>query len=203
MEQEQRSSKWFEARLGKATASRFNDLMRRTKSGYSSARQNYMAELVAERLTGGRYDNYTSKAMEWGIETEDSARLAYEFESGNTVEETGFHEHTNMAAGASPDGLVGIDGLVEIKCPNTATHIDTYIKQSLPNKYLAQVQGQMWITGRQWCDFVSYDPRLPDHLQLVIIRVDRDDNYIARLGTTVGQFLDELDEMEKLLSEEK
>lgn len=198
---QQRSDDWFKARLGKATSSNFKDIVTRTKSGYGSARKNYMAKLVAERLTGQIAEGFTSQAMQWGIDTEDSARLAYEFRTGATVVEEGFVEHANMLAGASPDGLVGNEGLVEIKCPNTATHIDTIQKNKIPYQYIPQVQGQMWVTGRKWCDFVSYDPRMPEELQLVIIRIDRDDEYIANLGTEVGQFLDELDDLEAELKE--
>lgn len=199
---EQRTEQWHNARLGKPTSSRFNDIMTKTKAGkYGASRGNYMAELAAQRLTGERHEGFTSQAMQWGIDTEDAARLAYEFETGTEVVEEGFVEHKTLPTGASPDGLVGDDGLVEIKCPNTATHINTLFSKKAPKQYIAQMQGQMWITGRDWCDFVSYDPRMPAELQIIVIRVNKDPEYIARLGAEVGQFLDELDELEEALQE--
>jgi len=189
---DQRSTEWFAARLGRATGSRFNDIMARTRSGYSASHKNYAAELVVERLTGAKEDNYTSAPMQWGIDNEPVASLQYMLESGNDVTETGFWIHDDIMAGASPDGLIGEDGLLEIKCPNTATHLDTLIKKSLPRQYQAQVQGQMWITGRKWCDFVSFDPRLTGNAQMFTIRVERDEIYIAELQEEVELFLEEV-----------
>ncbi len=193
MEVEQRSEEWFTARLGKATASRFKDIVAITKSGYGAARKNYRAELVIERLTGEKASNYTSPAMQWGIDNEPTARDAYTAETGNDVVEASFVEHPLLAAGASPDGYVGEDGLVEIKCPNSATHIETLTKQAIPREYVAQVQGQMWMTGRAWCDFVSFDPRMPQNAQLFITRVIRDDDYITSLEEDVENFLEEVE----------
>ena len=189
---EQRSPAWFEGRLGQATTSRFSDIMARTRSGYGASRKNYAAELVVERLTGTQAENYSSVAMQWGTDNEPVARLQYMLASGNDVDETGFWIHDDLMAGASPDGLIGEDGLLEIKCPNTATHLDTLIKKSLPRQYQAQVQGQMWITGRKWCDFVSFDPRLTGNAQMFTIRVERDEIYIAELQEEVETFLEEV-----------
>lgn len=192
VEAEQRSPLWFKARLGRATASRFNDIMARTRSGYGAQRKNYKAELVVETLTGTQNEFYASTAMQWGTDTEPVARLAYILETGNEVEETGFWLDDELGAGASPDGFVGEDGLLEIKCPNTATHLETLERKEVPFQYRAQVQGQMWITGRKWCDFVSYDPRLPENAQMIIIHVERDDEYIKNLAQEVEDFMIEV-----------
>lgn len=192
---EQRSPEWFAARLGRATGSRFNDIICRTRSGYAASRKNYRAELIVERLTGTKDDSYTSSAMQWGIDNEPVARLQYMLNTGKDVEDTGFWIHDELMAGASPDGFVGTDGLLEIKCPNTATHIDTLTYKKLPKQYLAQVQGQMWITERKWCDFVTFDPRMPENAQMLVIRVDRDDDYIKELEIEVTNFLEEVDQL--------
>lgn len=192
---EQRSDDWFAARLGKVTASRVADLMSRTKSGYSASRTNYAAQLVAERLTGYREPTFVSAAMAHGTDTEPQARAAYEFETGLSVVETGFVDHPSIGmSGASPDGLVGDDGLVEIKCPNTATHIETLRGGSIARKYLLQMQWQMACTERQWCDFASYDPRMPIEMQLHVTRVERDDDLIAEIAAEVTAFLNEVEE---------
>ena len=192
---EQRTDDWFKARLGKATANRVADVVARTKSGYGASRANYMAELICERLTGARGESYQNAAMLWGTEQEPAARAAYEALTGALVVETGFVPHFVIdMSGASPDGLVGDDGLVEIKCPNTANHIDTLIMGAVPGKYVTQMQWQMACTDRQWCDFVSYDPRLPENMQLFVKRVMRDDAMINTLETEVRLFLVELNE---------
>ena len=191
---EQRSPEWYAARLGKATASRFSDIMARTRSGYAASRKNYMAELVTERLTNTVPENYTSAAMVWGLENEPLARLEYELATDNEVTETGFWLHDTFPAGASPDGLVNDDGLIEIKVPNTATHIETLQTKKVPRQYVAQVQGQLWITDRQWCDFISFDPRLPQNAQMIIVRVQRDNEYIRELEEELTQFLDEVEQ---------
>ncbi len=190
---EQGTEEWHELRIGRATASRFKDVMTTIKSGESAATKNYRAELVAERLTGARVDNFKSAAMQWGNDYEDTARTMYELKSGNSVETCGFFAHDTLMAGASPDGLIGSDGLVEIKCPLTATHIETLRRQAVPYQYYWQVMGQMWITGRQWCDFVSYDPRLPENAQYVCIRVLRDKIAIEKLQMEVENFLESVD----------
>ena len=191
---EQRSSAWFEARLGRVTASRVADVIAKTKSGYSASRDNYMAQLICERLTGQKGESFTNAAMQWGTETEPLARSAYEAYADVMVEEVGFVQHPKIdMAGASPDGLVGLFGMLEIKCPNTATHIDTLLTQTVPTKYITQMQWQMRCCERQWCDFVSFDPRLPQELQLFVKRVEFDASYVAMLEEEVNLFLKELD----------
>lgn len=179
---EQRTDEWFSARLGKVTASRIADVCARTKTGWGAGRKNYMAELIVERLTGKRNEGFTNAAMQWGTDQEPEARNAYEFYRNAEVIETGFIPHPSIAeTGASPDGLVGADGLVEIKCPNTATHLETLDGATLPEKYFFQIQWQLVCTGRQWCDFVSYDPRLPESMRLFVERVKREDTVIAAI----------------------
>lgn len=190
----QGSEEWFAARLGRATASRFADLLATTKTGVSASRANYRAQLVCERMTGKAEESFESAAMKWGTENEPFARMAYEAETGLIVEETGFIQHPELMAGASPDGLVGADGGFECKCPNTATHIETLLK-GMPAKHGPQVQGCMWLTGRKWWDFVSYDPRMPEKLQLYIQRIPRDEEYIAKLAAEVSVFLSEVDQL--------
>lgn len=191
----QRSSSWFAARWGLATVSRFADIIAKTRSGYAASRKNYLAELVIQRLTPPPTEDngYKNAAMEFGIDNEPVARLAYELETGNAVEEAFFEEHNTLQAGASPDGYVGQDGLIEIKVPNTATHIETLRKQEVPTQYIPQIQGQLWITKRKWCDFVSFDPRLPENAQLFIKRVERDDFFINGLESEVSKFLAEVE----------
>ena len=192
---EQRSPEWFAARLGRVTASRVADVIAKTKSGYSASRANYMAELVCERLTGMQGESYSNAAMVWGTNTEPMARSAYESRMAELVEETGFVLHPTIPmAGASPDGLIGDDGLVEIKCPNTATHIDTLLSEGAPSKYMTQMQWQMACTGRKWCDFVSFDPRMPEEMQMFVIRVNRNDDVITELEREVEKFLSELED---------
>lgn len=197
---EQRTDEWFQERCGKVTASRIADLTAKTKSGWGASRANYMAQLIAERLTGTVAESFTSAAMQWGTDTEPEAISAYEFYFVTTVEPVGFVKHSTIElSGASPDGLIGDDGLIEIKCPNTATHIDTLLDGKVPAKYLKQMQWQMACTGRKWCDFASYDPRMPEHLKLWVKRVSRDDEMIAELEKDVSDFLAELDDKLKQL----
>ncbi len=198
----QGTPEWFAARLGKVTASRVADVIARTKAGWGASRANYMAQLIAERLTGVTADSYSNASMQWGSDMEPDARAAYEFYTDTTVTEIGFAPHPRIAeAGASPDGLVGEDGLVEIKCPNTATHLETLLNKAVPAKYRTQMQWQMACTGRLWCDFVSYDPRLPESMKLFIVRVVRDDKMIAEIEEAVVAFLAETAEkVETLIS---
>jgi putative phage-type endonuclease len=189
---DQRTDEWFKARLGKATASNFRKILAKVKTGEAADRRNYRAQLVIERLTGQQQDSYSNAAMQWGTEQEPFARIAYMAQTGNEVEEVGFIEHPELMAGASPDGYIGEHGLIEIKCPVSATHIETLKAETCPTEHYAQVQGQLWITGRDWCDFVSYDPRMPDRLQLFITRVSRDADYIDVLAKEVKAFLDEV-----------
>lgn len=200
----QGSKEWLQARVGVVTSSRFNDVMATIRSGEAAARYNYKAEIVAERLTGLPSESYVNGAMQWGIDHEDEARQVYEAIRELKVEQTGLLLHETLKAGASPDGLVGDDGLIEIKCPNTATHIKTLIAGEAPTKYYAQMQGQMWVTGRKWCDFVSYDPRLDDKNAITIKRVERDDDYIKLLEDSIKIFLDEVEAiLEKLKAGEE
>jgi len=191
---EQQSNEWFTARLGKVTASRVADVIAKTKTGYSASRDNYMAQLICERLTGQKGESFTNAAMEWGTQTEPLARSAYENARNLLVKEVGFINHPRIEmSGASPDGLVADDGLVEIKCPNTATHIDTLLSGKVPTKYITQMQWQMLCCQRKWCDFVSFDNRLPEHLQLFVQEVEFDPEYCAMLEKEVVLFLTELD----------
>ena len=192
---EQRSDEWFAARMGRVTASRIADVMARTKTGCSASRANYMAQLIAERLTGQRQESFTNAAMQWGTENEELACLAYAFAHDAHVEPEGFVLHPAIVgAGASPDGLVGDDGLVEIKCPSTSTHIDTLLSGKIADKYVKQMQFQMDCTGRAWCDFVSFDPRMPEDLRMFCQRVPRDDAMIEKIRAEVTGFLAEMAE---------
>ena len=185
---------WWAARLGKVTASRVADVIAKTKSGYGAGRANYMADLVVERLTGQKASSFSNAAMEWGTEQEPHARAAYSAKTGIMVEEVGFIDHPTVAmSGASPDGFAE-EGLIEVKCPNTATHLEYVLAELPPLKYFTQMQWQMACTGRPFCDFVSFDPRLPERLQLLVVRVPRDDDYIKMLEQEVTIFLQELDD---------
>ena len=197
---EQRTEEWFAARLGKVTASKVADVMARTKTGYSTSRENYMAQLICERMTGKKQESYTNAAMEWGTETEPLARAAYEAFKDVLVDEVGIIDHPFIPmSAASPDGLISDDGMVEIKCPNTATHFDTLLNGKMPSKYMPQVQWQMACANRLWVDFVSFDPRAPEGLQLFVTRIERDDKYILEMEAEVNKFLEELElRIEKL-----
>lgn len=187
----QRTADWFRERAGKATASRFRHVMAKLKKGgYAEARGTYMWELVIERITGTATDHYASTAMQWGQDNEAGARMAYEAATGAIVEEVGFFPHTTMEnVGGSPDGLVGDDGGFEAKCPfNSAVHLVCFL-EGMPDEHRAQVQGLMWITGRQWWDFVSFDPRLPEPFNLYVQRIARDEDLIAELEREVETFL--------------
>lgn len=192
---EQGTDKWLKERLGKVTASRIHDMIAKTKTGWGASRANYAAQLVAERLTGTPAETFSNAAMKWGTEMEPDARAVYEFYSGNPVSEVGFVPHPVISqSGASPDGLVGDLGLVEIKCPQTATHIETLLGGVIPGKYIHQMQWQMACAGRQWCDWVSYDPRLPESMRLFTKRLDRNGGMILELEAEVKAFLAEIDE---------
>ena len=198
---EQRSDEWFAVRCGKVTASRVSDVIAKTKSGWGASRANYMAQLIAERLTGEVADSYSNSAMQWGTDHEDEARTAYEFYQNAKVQKIGFVQHQNLESGASPDGLVEDDGLTEIKCPNTATHIQTLLDQKIPRKYETQMLWQLECTGRKWCDFVSYDPRMPEDLKLFVKRFERDDERLDEIRAMVADFIGELED--KLTALEK
>jgi len=190
---EQGTEAWAAARRGKVTASRVADVIKKTKSGYSTSRKNYAAQLLCERLTGRTAEGFSNAAMQWGTEKEPEARIAYEFMKNVTVDLVGFIDHPTIAmSGASPDGLVGEDGLVEIKCCNTATHLEVLMSGEIDPDYITQIQWQLACSGRKWCDYVGFDPRLPAHLQLFIKRIERDQRTIIELETEVSGFLREL-----------
>ncbi|ENL9261136.1 YqaJ viral recombinase family protein [Salmonella enterica] len=191
----QRSPEWFAARCGKVTASRLYDVMARTKSGYAASRQNYMAELICQRLTGKPEEGFTNAAMMRGTELEPVAREMYalnEFDA--VISEVGLIDHPTIAGfAASPDGLVNDDGLIEIKCPNTWTHLQT-LKTGVPkHQYLLQMHAQMMCTGRKWCDFVSFDDRLPPELAYFKTRINFDEVLAEEIEQEVVKFLTELE----------
>lgn len=198
---EQGSDLWHQLRLGHVTASNVADVMAKGKSGEAITRKKYKMKLVAERMTEQRQESYTNAAMEWGVEQEPFARMAYEVANNVLVDKTGFWVHESIRwVGVSPDGLVGDDGLVEIKCPNTTTHIDWYFDGKVPTEYYKQIQCQLWVTGRAWCDFISFDPRLPPKNQLFVVRCYRDDELIDEMQSEVLIFLDEVQQIiDKLL----
>ena len=188
----QRSPEWFAARCGSLGASQIADAIATGKDGKTqgATSTNLRAKLVVERLTGIQEDGFKNSAMQWGVDNEDGARMAYEALTGDFVTETGLHKHPFIeGTHASPDGLVGDDGLLEIKCPNSATHIETIKTAKIATKYIYQMQWQMRCADKGWCDFVSYDPRMPDGLRLWVKRVERDDAKIAELEENVSAFL--------------
>lgn len=190
----QGSDAWIAARLGKLTASRISEATARTRTGWGASRANLMASLMVERLTGQPAESYTNDAMKYGTETEPQARSAYSFITDNDVAQVGFIDHPTIAmSGASPDGFIGADGLLEIKCPNTATHIDFLLTGKVPDKYLKQMCWQMACSRSKWCDFVSFDPRLPVDLQIKIVRYIPTPDEIAELEKQARDFLKELD----------
>lgn len=198
----QGSDEWHKNRCGSLGASQVHDVLARTKSGYTAARANTKARMVAERLTGLTQETFKSSAMQWGNDTEPQARSAYEFITGGKVEVVGMFKLANLVGShASPDGLVGTDGLIEIKCPNTATHIETLKTDKIDPKYITQMQWQMALTDREWCDFVSYDPRMPEDLSLFVKRVPRDPQMIGDLMKQVTEFLGEVEDDIKALEE--
>ena len=199
---EQRTEEWFQQRLGKVTASRISDVIAKTKTGVSTSRQNYLVQLVSERLTGKKGDSFVNQAMIDGIERESAARELYMRTRGVSVTEVGFFDHPTIAmSGASPDGAVNAEeegkyiGLIEIKCPIETTHTNTLMSKSVPSKYIPQMQWQLACTNARWVDFVSYNPNFPEELQLFVARVDRDDSYIiGELEAEVIKFLEEVEQ---------
>ena len=190
---EQGTIEWFAARCGKVTASRVADIIAKTKTGPSASRENYLAQLVCERLTGKPAESYSNSAMQWGTDTEPFARAAYEGRMDILVTEVGFIDHPWIPlSGASPDGLAS-EGMVEIKCPNTATHIETLLTKTVPAKYITQMMWQMACADRPWADFVSFDPRLPERHQLFIKRINYDPEMVNLLENSVIQFLGDVD----------
>ena len=191
----QGTPEWFAARLGRVTGSRAKDVTALTKNGEAAARRDYRLELVAERLTGRHDDSgFTSKEMQRGTDMEPMAFAAYEFESGHLVRRTGFVQSVNLATGCSLDGDVSdMDGIIEIKCPKSATHFGHFNSATVPSNHMPQIVHNLWVTGAGWCDFVSFDDRFPEALQLVIRRVTRDDAVIAGYALQVEAFLAEVD----------
>lgn len=190
----QGSPEWLAARLGRVTASRMADLMARTKSGWGASRQNYMAELICERLTGASQPSFTNAAMQWGTETEPHCADAIEFRLNIELLPAGFIEHPSIPmAGASPDRLIGEDAIAEFKCPNTATHIETLLSGEVADKYVKQMQWQLACSGRKRALFASFDPRLPERLRLFTRWFKRDDIAIHGMEKEVLDFLRELD----------
>jgi hypothetical protein len=198
---QQRSPQWHAARLGHATGSRFRDVLSKLKNGApAQARLDYLRELAVERLTGRPAAAFTTAAMQWGIDCEPAGRAAYAARTGATVEEVGFIRHPTLAAGCSPDGVVLLDGAIEIKCPTSSIHLAT-LCDGMPAVHAPQVQGCMWLTGAAWLDFVSYDPRFPPGLDLYVERVQRDDQFIERLELEVAAFLSEVDDLTQTLKQ--
>jgi putative phage-type endonuclease len=198
LEVEQGSDEWRKARLGYVSASSVSAVMAK---GAGKTRQSYLEKIVAERLTREIGEGYSNASMEWGTQTEPQARMAYEVSCETFVTKTGFHKHPSIEwLGVSPDGLVGEDGLVEIKCPNTSTHLG-YIKEGkCPSEYYKQIQCQLWVTGRKWCDFVSFDPRIKkETLKLLVVRVQRDEQLIAEIEAEVIKFLADVEKYIKEL----
>ena len=192
---EQRTDDWFAARCGRITASRLADVMAKTKSGYSASRKNYMMELICQRLTGKCEPGFTSGPMMRGTELEPLAREMYVLNQFDAeVTEVGFIPHPTIEwFGASPDGLVNDDGLIEIKCPNTATHIETMRTGKPKREYILQMHAQMMCTGRNWCDFVSFDNRLPEDLSYFETRIHRDATLVQEIESEISDFLSDLD----------
>jgi putative phage-type endonuclease len=199
---EQRSPDWYAQRLGKATASRISDVMAKTKNGPAELRKTYRRQLITERVYGVPAFNYVNGAMQWGIDHEAEALAAYAEDLerldplAGPVMPAEFVDHPEILwSGASPDGLVGDDGLVEIKCPESATHVETILGAPISERHALQMQWQMACTGRAWCDYVSFDPRAPDPaLRLHVRRVERDVSRILDLEVEVAAFLDEIAE---------
>jgi hypothetical protein len=190
----QRSPEWFALRAGKLTGSAAKDMLASIKSGEAAARRDLRYKLIAERLSGqSQEDGYVNAAMQWGNDHEAEAVAAYEAATGNLVEAIGFVESDNLPVGTSPDGFVGQDGIVSIKCPKTATQI-RYLREGVePLEHAAQNTHELWLTGRQWIDFASYDPRLPDGLRLFICRVTRTAGDLDAYGVKALAFLVEVD----------
>ena len=191
---EQGTDAWKAQRLGKVTASRVADVIAKTKTGVSASRVNYEAQIICERLTGVAVEGYANAAMQHGIDTEPQARSAYEFMRNVDVVLASFVDHPRVPmSGASPDGFVDADGLIEIKCPQQAAHLETLLTRKVPAKYVTQMMWQMAATERQWCDYVSFNPTFPPHLQLFVQRVHRDEAIISELEKEVLAFLADVD----------
>jgi hypothetical protein len=197
MDEIQGSDDWFSARLGKVTASRLIDVLTNGKGNAESlTRAKYKMDLACEILSNTKAESFINDAMARGTELEPIARMFYEVQFNVQVKEVGFINHPTIAmSGASPDGLVGEDGLIEIKCPNKNTHGTTILTGDIPAKYISQMQWQMSSTGRAWCDYVSFCPEMIDGLQLFVKRVPRDNEYISKAEVAVVEFLKEVDDI--------
>jgi len=183
----QRNENWHADRCGKVTASRIKDIDAKPAKG--KAHNALTLTILAERLTGVQEETKINQLMQWGIDQEPYAITAYENETGAFVCETGFIDHPVISnSGASPDGLIGKDGQIEAKCPSTTTHINTLLTRKVPDKYMPQITWQLACTRRKWCDFISFDPRLPKHLQIVVIRVLASDLDISGIEKSVLSF---------------
>ena len=193
---EQGTDEWKIARLGYVSASNLDAVMARGKSGEAITRKKYKVRLAAERLTGEITESYSNAAMEWGVVNEEKAAMAYEVSKDTLLDRTGFWKHPTISwLGCSPDRLVGSDGLVEIKCPDSSTHVDYLLAKQVPTEYVKQVQGQIWVMEREWCDFVSYDPRMPEKNRLLVVRAYRDEELIKQMQEEVEKFLNEVDQL--------
>lgn len=192
---DQRSDAWRLARVGRLTGSCAVDMMATVKKGEAAARRDLRAQLVCERLTGQpQEDNYVSKEMQRGIDRESEAFAAYEVLTGRVARKVGFLAHPELMAGCSPDGEVrNFKGLVELKCPKSATHLHYLRTRKAPAEHLPQIIHNLWITGASWCDFVSFDDRFPPGAQLLIVRVERNEAEIASYELLARQFLSEVD----------
>lgn len=189
----QGTPEWFQARCGKATGSHFADVLATVKTGEAATRRNYRVRLALERITGQpAEDTFKSQAMLDGTAREPIARSLYEFRTGNLVEETGFWLHSQLDCGVSPDGLIDSNGMIEIKCPTPAVHLEYLLRKDAPPEYKAQYQGQLWVMQREWVDFVTFNPDFPENSRLRVIRTYRDEDYIARLAAEVERFMDEV-----------
>jgi putative phage-type endonuclease len=199
---EQRTDEWFKARLGKVTASKISDVLAKIRSGEAAVRRNYKMQLATERLTGQKTDSYINQAMQDGIDREDTAREIFEIVRDIKVEQVGFIDHpTIKMSGASPDGLLPDNGVLEIKCPVETTHTTNLLERKLPTRYTSQVQWQMACTGAEYANFVSYNPNFEPKLQLIYVEVERDKEYIEMLEEEVSTFLTEVDDIINILRE--
>lgn len=199
---EQRTDEWFKARLGKVTASKISDVLAKIRTGEAAVRRNYKMQLATERLTGQKTDSYINQAMQDGIDREDTAREIFEIVRDIKVDQVGFIDHpTIKMAGASPDGLLPDNGVLEIKCPVETTHTTNLLERKLPSRYVSQVQWQMACTGAEYANFVSYNPNFEPKLQLIYLDVERDDEYIEMLEEEVSTFLTEVDDIINILRE--
>lgn len=191
----QRSPEWYQARLGRLTGSAANDMLTTIKSGEAAARRNLRVRLMLERITGTAQEkDFQSADMLHGIETEADALAAYEARTGTLIDRVGFCQHNTLMVGCSPDAHVDdFTGLVSVKCPKQATHLETLKTRTVPTEYLRQIQHELWVTGAQWCDFLSYDPRFPEHLQTFLLRVPRESVNIAGYEALALAFLAEVD----------